>query len=327
MLNRVQGFRLNSMDIYVGAIFLEAHISLRPSCFDEVHITNDPLEIAGIVKKFDVAAIIDTPEVFDVIEESGIPAIIETHSACYNTEYLAGSFPSNVKGIITPSEASRSMLLGKLTDRDLAVRVVHNPVNINCYDRPRLKWNSNAANYRTVLWVGRLERSKNWVHAMQVFWLLQDIVNDKNKCEVCVIGKHLDSIGLFETARVMGLLESLRYLPSVDFSLMPSIYNSIASNGGLYLSTSLLETFGMTVAESMASGMPCVLPNTEVFNEVTEGNAAYFDDLYGAAEQCARLLEDGQYRDKMIADLSGTALKYHPSRIVGLYYDAVKSLL
>ncbi len=70
-----------------------------------------------------------------------------------------------------------------------------------------------------------------------------------------------------------------------------------------FVSASLFEGFGLPGVEAMSMGIPLIVANTEVFNEVYDNGAIYFDatDPEDIAQKIHLLLMDDKYRS-LIAD-------------------------
>jgi alpha-1,3-rhamnosyl/mannosyltransferase len=68
-----------------------------------------------------------------------------------------------------------------------------------------------------------------------------------------------------------------------------------------FVSASLFEGFGLPGVEAMSVGLPLVVSNTEVFNEVYDNGAIYFDalDPQDIAQKIHFLLNDEKYRSQV----------------------------
>jgi glycosyltransferase involved in cell wall biosynthesis len=78
-----------------------------------------------------------------------------------------------------------------------------------------------------------------------------------------------------------------------------------------FVSASLLEGFGLPGVEAMGLGIPLIVSNTEVFNEVYDNAAIYFDphDPEDIAQKIYLLVTDGKYR-QLIANQAFSRAQY-----------------
>jgi glycosyltransferase involved in cell wall biosynthesis len=97
---------------------------------------------------------------------------------------------------------------------------------------------------------------------------------------------------------------------------MPSFYQFIARNKGVYLTSSKGESFGMTLIESMASRVPIVAYDLPVFREVLS-NGEYgkiYHSIGEAAEHILTLIEKGEEREDLTERAYQAVLEKYTSR-------------
>ncbi len=93
-----------------------------------------------------------------------------------------------------------------------------------------------------------------------------------------------------------GIEENIIFLGGVEYEYIPYVY----SQAKLYILPSKLETFGHTLIEAMASGVPVIAANSTCIPEITGGAAQLFDPDDGddLANQIAILLNDTEKWEK-----------------------------
>jgi glycosyltransferase involved in cell wall biosynthesis len=155
-----------------------------------------------------------------------------------------------------------------------------------------------------LLWVGKLDDHKNWRGFLASARRLLDRRDD---FDLWLAGGETakDSVAeeMLDMARELKLLDRLRWLQRVEYRSMPVLYSLVAASGGLTVSTSCDESFGMTVAESLACGCPAAAAAVGALPEVLEGPLAaglypYFE-LDALVATLERLLDDEVERERM----------------------------
>lgn len=116
-----------------------------------------------------------------------------------------------------------------------------------------------------IAWVGRLESNKNWSEYLKIahhirkskpnlhLWMFHDpgLATEEQK-------------QLFnEELHALGLNDRLIVFTNIPNQVMPMYYSSIASSGGLLLSTSITEGFGYAVAEAICCTCPVLSTDSD----------------------------------------------------------------
>ena len=312
----------------VNLLVMESFVSSKPKGFDHIFITKNSEEIRQIMEGNDVLIDVDTPGLFDVISKTKKPLIVECHSFFPESrEYISKKLPKNTKMVIVPSISFQRVIQSEISDKSIPVEYVYNIVEKSVSDE---KLYINLQNFKPILWVGRLEENKDWRGALNILSLLVNEYGIKNT-ELFFVGNVVGNYkkGLLDTIKEMGLLPYVRYISGTDFKYMGNIYNSVLKNKGVYLSTSKLETFGLTVAEAMSYGLPCVVNNLEVFNEVVEDSAYVFSSEREAAEGISKLLNNEKEWDILSKKSFKRSEEFYPEKnikkLVELYKKAISS--
>jgi glycosyltransferase involved in cell wall biosynthesis len=99
-----------------------------------------------------------------------------------------------------------------------------------------------------LLTVGRLEKYKGVQHAIQV-------MSEFPKYELLIAGSGPYQPELAQIAREVGVIDRVTFLGYVAAERLPKLY----AGAEVYLTLSEFESYGMTVAEALATGTPCVV--------------------------------------------------------------------
>jgi len=321
---RIKALKKLDKNLHIGVLFLYKLVETSVKFGDDTYITNDYNEIKSIIGKYDIISVIDAPEVFELLEASQKPLILEVHTTYMeNRMYLQKKLPSNIKKILTPSKAFKKVVEKELKDKGaFEIDYVYNPLDYDFYEfkKNEALLRLNLQKFRPVLWVGRLDYLKNWERALEIFSRLIKKTKAEN-FELFFVGKSENLPQTLNTFKKYNLFSYIRYLPFVDFDLMPYLYKKVLLNGGIYLSTSKGESFGMTVAEAMAVGVPCVLNRLEVFEEITDNKALFFKTDEEAVEAILKLLENKELYEKKSEELKEVSYRYHPDNVAKELYE------
>lgn len=117
-----------------------------------------------------------------------------------------------------------------------------------------------------------------------------------------IAGRHPDAAYLDRLrtlVRDRGLEDRVSFLGGVPREHVPWLY----TRAELYVLPSLLESFGLTPLEAMASGIPVIAADATAVPEICGDAAAYFDpyDPADLARAMADLLDDAERRQQLVA--------------------------
>jgi glycosyltransferase involved in cell wall biosynthesis len=126
-------------------------------------------------------------------------------------------------------------------------------------------------------------------------------------------------------ARRCGAERNLKLLGWVDDDMIPLLYR----HASVFVHPSGEETFGRSVLEAMASGVPCVVQDIPVMREVTAGHVLLIDyrDRAAAAAALLRALHDSTLRDRLIPAAVARAKEFSFERLAMERIDALRRLL
>lgn len=257
-------------------------------------------ECARHSRNFDVLATIDTEEVLPPLRRvSPRPAlVVECHSPYLeNLEYLRSLSQDSPRAVLVPSHHQREIVRQRI-DTPTPVRVVPNPLRA-AFIRP-LGEELPLLERPIVAWIGRLDELKNWRGFLEMGAALLDRCPE---VELAIAGKPVDDRGadeLLAAAKATKTLGRLRWLRGLPHDRVPALLDLVRASGGVVVSTSRGDSFGMTVAEAMARGCAVVAPGEGPFNEfVRHGDTgSLYDptDIVDAARQVEILLRDQELR-------------------------------
>ena len=248
----------------------------------------------------DVACVIDTEEALGVLGGFGstLPVVVESHSPYReNRVYLYWLARANIRSFLVPSRYQARAIERRA--RSIApVMIVPNPVPESFVAAPT-RFDPTPPS-PIVAWIGRLDALKDWKACIRIVGRRSAALPAP---ELWIVGEPQGAEGdrrLYEYARRQGVLRNMRWYPSFPHDRMPRLLDAVRDSGGVVLSTSREESFGMSVAEAMARECPVVVPSSGPFPEFVEhgvtGRLYQPGDVRQAAGEVAVFLQDTDAR-------------------------------
>jgi glycosyltransferase involved in cell wall biosynthesis len=155
--------------------------------------------------------------------------------------------------IVCVSSHERNVVVERLNADDKKVVIIPNGIDQEEFKNLR----RNAKDRKVILCVGRLEKYKGIGHLIKVLPHL----DDRMRLEVVGDGPHREALTrLVQKLRVQDRVKFYHNLPRAE---LVQKY----ADAGVYVSLSEHEAYGITVAEALAAGTPCIVANTSAMTE------------------------------------------------------------
>lgn len=128
-----------------------------------------------------------------------------------------------------------------------------------------------------------------------------------------------------EIAQNRGAANQIKVLGWVSDEEVPVLFR----HATVFVHPSREETFGRSVLEAMASGVPCVVQGIPVMHEVTAGHALLLDyhDRAAATEALRRALQDEPLRQELITGGIARAAEFSFERLTVERVEALRAVL
>ncbi|MEX2030786.1 MAG: glycosyltransferase family 4 protein [Anaerolineales bacterium] len=278
-----------------------------------------------------IVSTIDTEEAFPALQHAGWAGkvILECHTPyAENRAYLRLDAVRRAAAVLVPSHHQRQAIESSLP-RHMAVHVVPNPIR-EVFLRPIAAFEAAPAN-PIVAWVGRLDRLKNWNAFLEIARLVHRRLAEP---EFWILGDGDPDVAsaLRREATAKGIIQRLRWFQGPSQDYLPSFFDEVRASGGVVVSTSRGESFGMAVAEAMARCCAVVVPRRGPFSEfVDEGvSGLMYEPGIGkrAADQIVRLVTSRDLRDSLGAAAREAILAGHsPGLALRALADALRHVV
>ena len=289
------------------------------------------------IEKFapDITVIIDSPKMLSDWRSAGEigDSVLEVHTTTSNFSYLHDLDPGcGLAGIITVSAYMEHRVSETAIGAVLPIHVVSNCLEQRWFE-PLLPGNATPPQEVPIVWVGKLDGHKRVLSALDVLErIVKDCDQDRQVSPILVGGYASGSDRVKHVLETIqnrpALRRSTAWLPRVDYSKMPGLFQNAGRAGGLSLSTSMDESFGMSVAESLASGCRVVAPDVGALSEIVPAEMLYADGDFEAAVALASSMVRDPTLHKDSATVSASSLRSRmaPASTLRQFNEALAAL-
>jgi glycosyltransferase involved in cell wall biosynthesis len=232
-----------------------------------IFVGDDALAISRL-SEFDLICSIDTEELIPLLPKasSRTKVVFEAHSPYLeNLEYLRSrEFKDlNVSRLFVPSKYQKHVVIG-LGVQESIVRVIPNPVGAHFFSE---NCTSLERGVPIIFWIGRLDHLKNWKGFLDILSRLEASPTQYKAIMLGGANQATNPSQIFREIKRRGLSGNVQWIASISHLKMPSMYDLIQSSGGIVISTSNNESFGLAIAEAMARGCVVFAPRSGPFSE------------------------------------------------------------
>lgn len=169
-------------------------------------------------------------------------------------KYVAKGIFEKADYVVCVSNYEKSLVVKKFRVNEGKTMVVPNGVSLkefNCLKK------GEKDNSRIILYVGRLEKYKG------VDYLIRSLPKLDRSVHLEIVGKGPHKKALLKLTNRLGVTDRVRFHQDLPRENLLQKY----AEADLFVSLSRHEAFGISVAEALASGAPCIVANTPALRE------------------------------------------------------------
>lgn len=276
----------------------------------------------------DPVILIDQPEILQRLTDRR-HVVYEVHTSLEQTfKRMRGTDFLGLSGLICVSHWLKNKIFEVVPSLPRSnIHVIHNFVDMKLFKpfKPGQVVSSGAV---PVLWVGKLNSDKNFMDALEI---LRNLTRSRSIQPIFVTGGGVDQqtqITFLSRLHAFGLLSSTRWLTNVPNFVMPKVINETRCRGGVLLSTSKYESFGLAVLEAMACGLPVVAGRagglTEILKDRQREHLFILGDNETAAAQIMGFLNDNKAYSEASRNMLEMSATFDPNRLALEYFQVIK---
>ena len=184
---------------------------------------------------------------------------------------LEGSVIKRANSIVAVSDYTKNVLAAKFGNFSFSkVHVIYNGVDLEDFNIPNEECESIRDSFKlndsfVFLSAGRVDDNRKDIPLLlRAFQLAKKNVSN---IKLLIVGRGRQE-RIWTLAKTLGISKDIIMPGFVSDSLLRKLY--CVSN--VYISTSILEGFGLTVVEGMAAGKPVLAPNAGAIPEIVKNN-------------------------------------------------------
>lgn len=196
---------------------------------------------------------------------------------------------SRADSVICVSEYEKELVE---SDFKVAAKTVKIPNGINLKEFENLKQRRKSpaektGREKTLLYVGRLEEYKGVQYIIQSLPELQDF-------RLKIVGKGPYEAELRSVAKSLGVERRVEWLKDLSRKELLKCY----ANADVFLMLSSHEAYGITVAESLAAGTPCIVAKGSALEEFVDGNACVGIEMPVSKDKVIKTVKETQKSER-----------------------------
>lgn len=302
LLSRAEAFKQYGLPIKIALFFFEDFGALDSL---KKYIDSEKLsDFVTIVTDFrendyDYIISIDTPEIVKY-KISSSRLRFECHTPYLRNRRYLSRLPEKVRLITVPSLAMKNCVEQERPELKGKIVVVRNYVKDDpaCHEVPEVFWGK-----RPLLYLGRMDEHKNIREVLDIFERYRNCYADD--LMLVLVGIVVESIDLQGELRQRHLIDRSILLPPVRFDRVQKIYSIVRAHKGVFISSSQGESFGLSVAEAMVSGLPVLLSGIDPHVDLVRGEMDFLYPLGNAVAGAVKLRNILRSYDEMQKKIDG----------------------
>ena len=289
-LNRLLVFRRAVPHLQADLLFLHDSGGAEPlrSALKRQGVDAQVLVASGFAEDaaYDLVFCVDSPQAFAMCEQRGFRYVVECHTSYLENRQYLRQLPAACERIVVPS-----VLFGERLRAELPECAARNIVTLRNF----IPWDVEQAHedFRRPGWVrapllffGRMDKHKNPLILLDALASLEQRGDHRFFALLC--GPQSPEIDMQEAIDKRGLQAQVMVVPPIPFSATNDWLRLVKDCGGIYVSPSQGESFGLAAAEAISVGMPVLLSDIAEHRFLVDGRG---DDFVFALDSVSTLAE------------------------------------
>ncbi len=293
LLNRLIAFKNYAPEVMADIIFLNnsAGLSSLQQAIKAHGIKAGVFVSQDFESYYDLIFCIDCPQAFEICKRQKLRYLVECHTSYPENRQYLQNLPSNCEGIIVPSQIFGKKIRYELGNTTFPINELRNFVP---WDIDFIRVDSNSRrpkwNLKPILFFGRMDKLKDPLSLLDAFLLLEQ----KRPQEFMIIlcGPQSNEIDIQQEIENRQITSKVILLPPVPFLSTNQLLEMVRDAGGIFVSPSRGESYGLSAAEAISSGMPVLLSNIDEHLFLVNGFESLLTYKLGNIEELSTSIEN-----------------------------------
>jgi len=291
-INRALAFKQYLPETTVDFYFMQdaGGLSAFSSALKEYQLNGSASLVDSLDREYDLISLVDCPQAIDVCSKKAAPYIVECHTPYEENRKYLFDLPEKCKFIVTPSMSFSKLVKNEFPSLADSVVVLRNFVP---WDISLSRANSNielpAWSRKPILFFARMDKLKDPISLLDAFEVLEK--RRKKEFMLLFCGPLSPEINVHKEISKRKLDGVSVVLPPIPFASAEALMNAVASAGGVFVSPSRGESFGLSAAEAISSVMPVALSDINEHADLVGNHKALFTYPLGDREALTDRIE------------------------------------
>ena len=191
---------------------------------------------------------------------------------------LGGKIFKKADRIICVSNYEKTLVMENFRVEEEKISVIPNGLNIEEFKGIV----SKRKDYKTILYVGRLEKYKG------LHYLIEALTKLDNDVFLEIVGVGSQKNALFKLANKLEVGDRIKFYQNLPRNQLLQKY----ADADVFVLLSKREAYGIGVAEALSSGTPCIVTNSSALTEWVDGKDCFGVDYPPNIDEVIRLLRE-----------------------------------
>lgn len=291
-INRAMAFKRYLPGVKVDFFFLSDGGGLKG--FDAALKKYGLQDMASITTSlscsYELVSLVDCPQLFSALNASKQKYIVECHTGYVENRQYLKNLPTECRAVAAPTLRFCNVLRREIPHSSVSFFELANFVP---WDIKEYHFHEHIVlpgwTRRPILFFGRMDKLKDPAALLDAFRVLEN--RRKGEFMLLLCGPRSIEVDIDSEIAKRDLRDASVVLPPIPFNAASSLLEAVRRAGGLFVSPSRAESFGLSAAEAISSLLSPVLSDIDAHLDLVQGAADLFTFPLGDVGALASRIE------------------------------------